>query len=227
MERVILGRAGVTMNDNMKQLRMREEGGKESGHEDGPALKTTFWSRFKDKLAKATAVTALSGLALVSARCSYDVPPLSSNDGGSDAGVIDAGPDSGPDMDGGHGGDGGMDAGPGDGGMDAGPSDGGMDAGVVCPSVTTGSFNGFISLATPATVGGYRFSYGGINGGGDALVSMDCGGSYFETNFPCPLNVDTTISRPADGAIPGRTIKIHPSTANASNTTLTINVTSP
>ncbi len=162
-------------------------------------------------------------------------------DAGHDAGSggMDAGLDAGEGgMDGGLGGmDAGLDAG--EGGMDAG-SDAGMggsdagvvdsgtpDAGIVCGSVTTGAFSGFISLATQGHVANYTFTYHGIDGMGQPLISISCTEGEFETSMAFPLSVDTSVNRPDDGVPAGRTITIHPSAANASNTTLSINVTHP
>ncbi len=159
------------------------------------------------------------------------------HDGGS--GGMDAGLDAGEGgMDGGSGGmdagldagEGGMDAGldAGEGGMDAGPVDSGSpDAGILCGSVTTGAFSGFISLTTQGHVANYTFTYHGIDGMGQPLISISCTEGEFETSTPFPLGVDTAVSRPDDGVPAGRTITIHPSAANASNTTLAISVTHP
>jgi hypothetical protein len=134
---------------------------------------------------------------------------------------VDAGMEGGPDS-------GLMDAGMDGGSVDSGlPDSGSPDAGIVCGSVTTGSFNGFISLVLNANVGSYTFSYHGIDGMGNALISMSCAEGTFETSYPCPVGIDTVVSRPSDGVMAGRTITIHPSAANVNNSTLTINVTHP
>jgi hypothetical protein len=159
---------------------------------------------------------------------------MDAGEGGMDAGMggMDGGVDAG--MDAGMGGmDAGMDGGPVDSGTDGGMSDGGPidsgspDAGILCGSVTTGSFSGFISLVSPAHVANYTFTYGGIDGSGHALITISCAEGTVDTSESCPVGSDTVVSRPSDGAPAGRTITIHPSAANASNSTLTISVTHP
>ncbi len=167
---------------------------------------------------------------------------------GADAGPQDSGPtDGGPDMDAGHdGGEGGMDAGPQpDGGMDGGPvvdggsdggpvTDGGTDSGtpdaggIVCGSATVGTWSGMIHASGSQNLFNYTFGYVGIDGSGNALMALSCGGQTFEAAYPCPVGVETDISRPADGVAPaGRTIKITPAFANAMNANLFIRVTQP
>ncbi len=225
------------MIDNSKQLRAREERDeeKEGGH--GPRPST--WARMKDRLAKTAAVTALAGLALAGTRCDYNVPPLSNNDSGMDASVdagpdADAGPvhDAGPDADAGPIHDGGDGGGPVDGGDGGGPvdaGDGGTDAGgVVCGAVTTGTWSGIINNVSPQTIVGYTFGFSGVDGMGNALMTISCTEGTVETNYPCAVGVETDIARPSDGVAPsGRTIKITPASANASNTQVFIQITHP
>jgi hypothetical protein len=59
-------------------------------------------------------------------------------------------------------------------------------------------------------VGGYVFDYNGQNGGGDALFTITCGGSVVETDYVCPLAVETVILVPEDG----KRIRITPGAAN-------------
>ncbi len=223
------------MIDNSRQLRGKEEKGEESEGQIGP--RGSVWARMKDKFAKATAIVALSGLAVAASRCTYDVPPVGVNDSGMDASVSDSGPDAdaGPDHDGGEGGmDAGHDAGDGgdggglvDGGYDGG--EGGVDGGsIVCASTTTGNFGGLINTATAQNVAGYTFHYGGTDGSGNPIFSISCTEGTFDTNQSFTLSVETDVSRPSDGLAPaGRTIKVTPSSANATTTTVSINVTHP
>ncbi len=228
---------GETMIDNSKQLRAREERGEDEEVRPGP--RSSVWARMKDKLAKTAAIVAISGLAVAGTKCTYDVPPLG-NDASMDGGQSDGGQDAGPQPDGGEAGmdaghDGGDGGGPidgGDGGDGGGPidgGDGGSDAGVItCASTTTGSFSGFITTTTPQSAAGYTFSYGGIDGMGKALITISCAEGTFESALPCPVSIETDVSRPSDGTAPaGRTIKITPSSANATTTGVSINVTHP
>jgi hypothetical protein len=48
-------------------------------------------------------------------------------------------------------------------------------------------------------VGGYIFDYNGKNGTGDALFTITCGGSVVETDYVCPLAIETVILVPEDG----------------------------
>ncbi len=226
------------MIDNSRQLRAREEMGEEREGGHGPRPST--WASMKEKLAKTVAAVAIGGLALAGARCTYDVPPLNSNDSGMDASVNDGGPDAdagpvqdaGPDADAGPIHDGGDGGGPIDGGDGGGPvdaGDGGTDAGgIVCGAVTTGTWSGIINNVTPQTVVGYTFGFGGVDGSGNALMTISCTEGTFETSFPCAVGVETDVARPSDGVAPaGRTIKITPSSANATNTQVFIQITHP
>jgi hypothetical protein len=221
------------MNDSIRTLRAKEEGHKDE-ETAGAGPRASLWARMKDRFGKAVAITALSGLALASAKCSYDVPPVGLNSDGGDGGVqMDGGPDAdaGPVFDGG---DGGMDAGPTDGGHDGGdgggPVDAGPDAdagGVVCGAISTGSFLGTISSTTPRVVGNYTFTYLG-NGGGDAHFSISCTEGSFDTDIACPVAVETDVQRPSDGptadAGVGKLIKITPNNANATTSSVSITV---
>ncbi len=153
-------------------------------------------------------------------------------EGGMDAGYdggeagMDAGHDAGTDA-GYDAGEGGMDAGV-DSGTDAGVDGGAPDAGIVCGSTTTGSFSGFITTSVSQTIGGYTVHYNGIDGSGNALVTINCAEGTFETDYPCPVSIETDIARPSDGTAPaGRTIRITPSSANVTSAGVSINVTHP
>ncbi len=145
------------------------------------------------------------------------------SDGGS---VLDAGSEGGADggvvSDGGEAGaDGGV-------ALDGGSEGGAPDAGIVCGSTTTGSWSGMIHATGTQSVFNYTFGYIGVDGSGNALMSLSCGGQTFDTSVTCPVGVETDISRPADGTAPsGRTIRITPSYANATNVNLFIRVTHP
>jgi hypothetical protein len=123
------------------------------------------------------------------------------HDAGPDADVdadVDAGPDADVDADV----DSGIDAGPDadvDSGVDAGP-DADVDAGpVACAVATTGSFDSTIGVGATETVGGYVFLYVGKSPGGDALMTITCGGNPVETSYACPPGVPTIIDVPIDG----------------------------
>ncbi len=161
-------------------------------------------------------------------------PDAGHPDSGMDAGEEDSGmPDSGmPDA----GLDGGLDAGHDGGAPDSGLPDSGVpdsglppDAGgIVCASTTTGNFGGSISTISPVTAGQYTFHYDGIDGLGNALITITCTEGTVDSNAPCPVGPETDVARPADGIAPvGRTIRITPASANASSAIVTINVTHP
>ncbi len=147
-------------------------------------------------------------------------------EGGMDAGPVDSGVDSGYDA-----GEGGMDAGPTDGGVEAGPDagdSGSPDAGIVCGAITTGSWSGIINTITAQGVDGYSFAFTGVDGSGNALMTISCTEGTVDTSYPCPVGIQTNISRPADGVAPaGRTIKITPTSATATNTQVFIQITHP
>jgi hypothetical protein len=80
-----------------------------------------------------------------------------------------------------------------DGGVsDGGTADGGVP-GPVCIEATVGNFSSTIHVGSTETVGGYVFTYLGINGDGAAIFDITCGGSPVQTGYAFPQGEKTTI----------------------------------
>jgi hypothetical protein len=118
--------------------------------------------------------------------------------------------------------DGGLDAGPVDAGPDA--SDGGGYNPPACVEATTGTYSGYVNKITPVTVGGYVFLYSGTvqpdGGPMNAKYNIACGGSPVATDISCQLNADTVLDVPADY----RRITLHPTQAGTGSSVVSIKV---
>jgi hypothetical protein len=97
-----------------------------------------------------------------------------------------------------------------------------VDAGpLACAESSTGTFRGFFDAATPVTVGGYVFDYNGLGPDrGSALFTITCGGSIVETDYTCPVGIETVINVPVDG----RRLRITPTAAGEGGVNVGITV---
>ena len=103
-------------------------------------------------------------------------------------------------------------------GRDTGTDSGGVDAGGshACASATAGVFEGILSSSKPETVGGYLIGYAG-KVGGDALFSIECGGSVLEEKFHCPVGSERTLEdKPSGMKVTINAISAGSSVANVS-----------
>jgi hypothetical protein len=107
-----------------------------------------------------------------------------------------------------------------DGGIsDGGIGDGGTP-GPACIESTVGNFTGTIHTGSTETVGGYVFTYLGVDGDGAAIFDITCGGSPVQTGYAFPEDLKTTIIVTDDF----KRIEVTPHMNRADLTAITIEV---